>query len=182
VIYGGADPRRFHPDGADRRAGVLFVGRLTPHKGVDRLIRALPAGAELTCVGTGGHDLQAPESGYGQLLRRLASGRLVTFTGEVPDHQLPELYRRAQVVVLPSVHRTCYGRQVAISELLGSGACLRWSRTAPPGFSSPPATLRSCTTGSPRCSPINGSQPGWAAAPANWCSTASPGKRARRAA
>jgi glycosyltransferase involved in cell wall biosynthesis len=119
VIYGGADPRRFRPDGADRRAGVLFVGRLTPHKGVDRLIRALPAGAELTCVGTGGHDVHAPESGYGQLLRRLASGRLVTFTGEVPDHQLPELYRRAQVVVLPSVHRTCYGRQVAISELLG---------------------------------------------------------------
>lgn len=121
VIYGGADPRRFHPDpsGADRRSGVLFVGRLTPHKGVDRLIRALPAGAELTCVGTGGHDPQLPERGYGQLLRRLASGRRVTFAGEVPDHELPVLYRRAQVVVLPSVQLTCYGRRVAISELLG---------------------------------------------------------------
>jgi glycosyltransferase involved in cell wall biosynthesis len=119
VIYGGADPSRFRPDGADRRAGVLFVGRLTPHKGVDRLIRALPAGAELTCVGTGGHDPQPPDSGYLQLLRRLASGRPVTFTGEVPERQLPVLYRRAQVVALPSVQLTCYGRQVAISELLG---------------------------------------------------------------
>jgi glycosyltransferase involved in cell wall biosynthesis len=119
VIYGGADPSRFHPDGADQRTGVLFVGRLTPHKGVDRLIRALPAGAELTCAGTGGHDPQPPENGYEQLLRRLACGRLVRFTGEVPEHELPVLYRRAQVVALPSVHRTCYGRQVAISELLG---------------------------------------------------------------
>ena len=119
VIYGGADPRRFFPDPTDRRSGVLFVGRLTPHKGLDRLIRALPAGTELTCVGTGGHDPQPPESGYGQLLRRLASGRLVTFAGEVADTELPVLYRRAQVVGLPSVHRTCYGREVKISELLG---------------------------------------------------------------
>jgi glycosyltransferase involved in cell wall biosynthesis len=119
VIYGGADPRRFHPDHADRREGVLFVGRLTPHKGIDRLIRALPTGAHLTCVGTGGHDPRPPESGYPELLRRLAAGRAVTFAGEVPDDELPRLYRRARVVVLPSVHRTCYGRQVAISELLG---------------------------------------------------------------
>ncbi|HZS20320.1 MAG TPA: glycosyltransferase family 4 protein [Pseudonocardiaceae bacterium] len=119
VIYGGADPVRFYPDPTEQRRGVLFVGRLTPHKGVDRLIRALPAGAGLTCVGTGGHDPHPPESGYGQLLRRLASGRMVTFAGEVADHELPVLYRRAQVVVLPSVHRTCYGREVAISELLG---------------------------------------------------------------
>jgi glycosyltransferase involved in cell wall biosynthesis len=119
VIYGGADPRRFHPEGSDRRDGVLFVGRLTPHKGVDLIIRALPASAALTCVGTGGHDPRPPESGYGDLLRRLAAERPVTFTGEVPDQQLPLLYRRAQVMVLPSVHVTCYGRHVGISELLG---------------------------------------------------------------
>ncbi len=119
VIYGGANPRRFHPDSGERRNGVLYVGRLTPHKGVDLLIRALPAGAKLICVGTSGHDPRPPESGYGDLLRRLAAGRLVTFAGEVPDEQLPLLYRRAQVVVLPSVHVTCYGRHVRISELLG---------------------------------------------------------------
>ena len=119
VIYAGADPERFRPDPADRRDGVLFVGRLTPHKGVDRLIRALPEGARPTCVGTGGHDPRPPESGYVALLHRLADGRRVQFTGAVADDQLPLLYRRARVAVLPSLHLTCYGRQVVVSELLG---------------------------------------------------------------
>lgn len=119
VIYGGADPERFAPDPADRRDSILFVGRLTPHKGVDRLIEALPAGARLLIAGSAGHDPQPPERDYPCLLRRLAAGRDVEFLGPVPDHELPALYRRARVLVLPSVERTCYGRAVRVSELLG---------------------------------------------------------------
>jgi glycosyltransferase involved in cell wall biosynthesis len=119
VVYGGADPAEFHPGPPDDRAGVLFVGRLTPHKGVDRLLRALPAGAELTIAGTVGHDRRRPERDYPQLVRRLAAGRGVRFLGRVSDADLPALHRRAAVLVLPSVDRTCYGRPVAISELLG---------------------------------------------------------------
>ena len=47
VVWGGVDPVRFSP-GSCPRHGVLFVGRLTPHKGVDRLIAALPDGARLS--------------------------------------------------------------------------------------------------------------------------------------
>ena len=119
IVYGGADPARYHPDPAIRRSGVLFVGRLTPHKGVDVLIRALPDGAELTVVGSEGHDRELPERNYPALLRSLAAGRRVTFLGAVDDDDLPRLYRSAAVLVLPSVARTCYGRQIAVSELLG---------------------------------------------------------------
>jgi glycosyltransferase involved in cell wall biosynthesis len=119
VVYGGADTRRFAPDHACDRDGVLFVGRLTPHKGIDRLLRALPAGAALRVAGSGGHDPRPPERGYPMLLRRLAAGRDVTFLGPVPDPALPELYRGAAVLALPSVDRTCYGREVPVSELLG---------------------------------------------------------------
>jgi glycosyltransferase involved in cell wall biosynthesis len=119
VIYGGADPHRFAPDPADTRRGVLFVGRLTPHKGVDQLIEALPRGAQLTIAGSEGHDPHPPERDYPRLLRRLAAGRDVTFLGPVPDDALPSLYRRAEILVLPSVHRTCYGRELRVSELLG---------------------------------------------------------------
>jgi glycosyltransferase involved in cell wall biosynthesis len=119
IIYGGADTRRFTPlPGADRD-GVLFVGRLTPHKGVDRLLAALPAGAALRVAGSGGHDPRPPERDYPALLARLAQGRDVSFLGPVADAALPGLYRGAVALALPSVDRTCYGRPVPVSELLG---------------------------------------------------------------
>jgi glycosyltransferase involved in cell wall biosynthesis len=119
VIYGGVDPERFTPDPPAPRDGVLFVGRLTPHKGVDRLLRALPPDAALRVAGSAGHDPRPPERDYPGLLRALASGRRVEFLGAVPDPLLPELYRSAAVLALPSVERTCYGRRVAVPELLG---------------------------------------------------------------
>jgi glycosyltransferase involved in cell wall biosynthesis len=119
VIYGGVDCDRFRPDPAVARRGVLFVGRLTPHKGVDRLIRALPAGARLTVVGAAGHDPALPARDYPLLLRRLSHGCDVTFAGPVPDAELPEVYRRAAVFVLPTVKRDCYGREFPVAELLG---------------------------------------------------------------
>lgn len=119
VIYGGADPSRFTPGPAADRRGVLFVGRMTPHKGLDRLIQALPEGERLVIAGSAGHDPQLPERGYRSLLARLAEGRAVTFAGSPSDAELPGFYRRAAVFALPSVQQTCYGRNVRISELLG---------------------------------------------------------------
>jgi glycosyltransferase involved in cell wall biosynthesis len=43
----------------------------------------------------------------------------VRFLGPVAESQLPALYRTARVVALPSVERTCYGKPVRITELLG---------------------------------------------------------------
>jgi glycosyltransferase involved in cell wall biosynthesis len=119
VIYGGANPARHRPDTDAPREGVLFVGRLTPHKGVDVLIRALPPDARLTVVGSEGHDSRAPEREYPELLRSLAAGRAVEFLGAVDDDELARRYRSAAVLVIPSVERTCYGRDIAVSELLG---------------------------------------------------------------
>jgi glycosyltransferase involved in cell wall biosynthesis len=119
VIYGGADPERFMPlPGAERR-GVLFVGRLTPHKGVDCLLQALPAGARLQIVGSTGHDARPPERDYPVRLRKLAGDREVEFHGVASDAELPGLFRSAEVVAMPKVERSCYGRTMRVSELLG---------------------------------------------------------------
>ena len=117
VIYGGVDVERFCP-GPERRGGVLYVGRLTPHKGIDRLLQAMPPGVPLTIAGSTGHDRHEPERSYIELLYSLATAN-VRFAGPSSEAELPLLHRRAEVFVLPSVYRTVYGRPVAISELLG---------------------------------------------------------------
>jgi glycosyltransferase involved in cell wall biosynthesis len=119
VIYGGADPLCYAPDPAQPRSGVLFVGRLTPHKGVDRLLMALPASAQLRVIGSTGHDPRPPERDYPRLLRHLSVDRDVQFVGAASDTDLPLLYRSARVLAMPSVEQTCYGRTVRVSELLG---------------------------------------------------------------
>ena len=118
IVFGGADTERFRPS-TGARDGVLFVGRITPHKGLDVLLRALPEGVHLTIAGSAGHDPRPPESGYPDLVARLAVGRDVELVSEIDDERLTNLYQRAAVVVLPSVKTTCYGREVRIPELLG---------------------------------------------------------------
>jgi glycosyltransferase involved in cell wall biosynthesis len=119
LIYGGADPERYAPGPEQRREGVLFVGRLTPHKGVDRLVQALPAGVPLTLAGTFGHDRGFVSRDFPRLLSRLGEGKDLRIISPVADAELPLLYRRAAVHVLPSVFDTCYGDHEPTPELLG---------------------------------------------------------------
>jgi len=56
------------------------------------------------------------------LLRSLARQKDVEFLGTVGDAELPRLYREAAVLAMPSVERTCYGRAMRVSELLGLAA------------------------------------------------------------
>ncbi len=79
----------------------------------------MPPDARLTVVGTEGHDPRPPERDYPSLLRALAAERSVDFLGPIDDDQLASRYRAAAVLVIPSVERTCYGRRIAVSELLG---------------------------------------------------------------
>jgi glycosyltransferase involved in cell wall biosynthesis len=114
ILFAGIDTRRFSPPPADhRRDGVLYVGRLLPHKGIDVLVRATDPGVPLRIVGRPYHD------DYFAMLRRLAEGKDVTFVIDATDDQILDHYRSAVVSVLPSVSRTVYGNFTPLPELLG---------------------------------------------------------------
>ena len=107
TIPNGADLDLFHPDGAPGHEErwpqlepgyCLFVGKLTSRKGVDQLLEALVE-LDIPCViagdGPSRRDLETLASQLG------LSGR-VRFLGSVPRTQLPEVYRKAAMLVLPS--------------------------------------------------------------------------------
>jgi glycosyltransferase involved in cell wall biosynthesis len=77
---------------------ILFFGLLRPYKGLDTLLRAFGEieGAELWIVGNPRMDIEP--------LRRLAteaSGRVRFLTRFVEDAEIPAIFRRADLVVLP---------------------------------------------------------------------------------
>ncbi len=114
VIGGGVDVGKFAPDArVPHDGGVLFVGRLLPHKGVTDLIRAIPDGMTLTIVGP------EPDSGTKDRLSSEAREKAVAFLHGLDDDALVREYRRALCVVLPSVYRTDDGQETAVPELLG---------------------------------------------------------------
>jgi glycosyltransferase involved in cell wall biosynthesis len=78
---------------------VLYLGRLSPEKGVSVLLRAwkqAPAEARLMIAGTG------PELRELQALSESLQLRNVAFLGHVPREQLPEVFAAARCIVVPS--------------------------------------------------------------------------------
>jgi glycosyltransferase involved in cell wall biosynthesis len=116
VIKGGVDAGRFCPAPAEARPPrdrVLFVGRLLPHKGIDRLIAALPPAFPLTICG------RPYDESYYAHLRACSLGKRVEFRTDADDATILALYRRALATVLPSVYRDCYGNTHSAPELMG---------------------------------------------------------------
>jgi D-inositol-3-phosphate glycosyltransferase len=116
VVPPGVDPRTFRPvDGVTSRAGgtdplLLFVGRLQPLKGPDVAVRTLaevrrrfPAARLLVVGGVSGRN--GSRTGPGEL-RRLADeldvADAVDFAPAQPQETLADLYREADLVLVPS--------------------------------------------------------------------------------
>lgn len=121
VVPIGIDITRFSP-GAPHQAGgapprLLFVGRLRYYKGLHILLDAMRQvhGVELWIAGGGPerHRLAAQIAANGISER-------VRFLGDIADDALPELYRQADIFVLPSHLRAeAYG--IVLAEALASG-------------------------------------------------------------
>ncbi|MDO9362830.1 MAG: glycosyltransferase [Sphingopyxis sp.] len=108
IHYTGIDKSRFSPgDRTTARAAlrmddapaILTVGALIPRKGQALVIEALPALPDVHYWLAGAGD---QESNYRKLAEQLGVERRVHFMGAVANSDLPQLYRAADVVVMPS--------------------------------------------------------------------------------
>ena len=92
---------------APREPLILFVGRVTPQKGLEYLIRAsLKVTAPFTLIVAGdGYQLAASR----RLAARLRVADRISFLGALDREAVHELYRRAAVLVVPSVWPEPYG-------------------------------------------------------------------------
>jgi glycosyltransferase involved in cell wall biosynthesis len=117
VVPGPVDTTLHHPAPAGAPARdpslVVSVGRILPHKGHERVIRALPAGMSLTIVG------QHYDPAYLAYLQATAEGKPVSFADALDDAEVRALLHRAGVFVHASTHIDYLGRYAHKPELLG---------------------------------------------------------------
>ena len=120
VIPCGVDLDRFRPAdkaaarmalGLDRKERVvLYVGRIDPLKGLDRLMGAMARldslpGLKLIIVG--GDDGSSAEMRWlKDLVGQNGLDRRVCFAGRIDQSGLPAFYQAADLLVLPSYHET----------------------------------------------------------------------------
>ena len=121
-IPNGVETGRFVPIDrpANPKVKILFIGRLIPSKGFDRVVHALPKVRELAqvpfeveVVGTGKYRQELDELG-----EQLGVSDLIRYVGMVPYDQLEKSYQYADVFVLMSLSE---GMPSVILEAMGCG-------------------------------------------------------------
>lgn len=121
IIYNGIDTDEFYPADENKKRGrnILVVSRLIHRKGLEYLIRALPVilgkhpDAKLTIAGEGDikDELEALAAGLGVMDN-------ISFLGRLDHDKLPDLYRNADLFVLPSLWE---GMSNTVLEAIASG-------------------------------------------------------------
>lgn len=108
VVYNGIDKSEFeknleavNPFG---KKVVLFLGRLTLHKGADYFLRSakkvLEKNNDVIFIVSGGGDMERKVI---EMACELGIGDKVVFTGFLRDQQLKKIYKMANLYVMPSV-------------------------------------------------------------------------------
>lgn len=122
VIPNGVETERFTPieRPANPKVKILFIGRLIPRKGFQRVVHALPALRKLSL-----HPFEVEVVGSGtaredldQLAQALGVSDLIHYAGTVSYEQLEKSYQYADIFVLTSLSE---GMPSVILEAMGCG-------------------------------------------------------------
>jgi glycosyltransferase involved in cell wall biosynthesis len=128
TIYNGVDTEVFHPPNEQESAikysqpTVMFVGRVISKKGINVLIKAMPEVLKKVpdahFVFVGGGDISL----YNKIIRSMGiSDRNFSFTGHLGYFQRPQMLRKANVFVNPSLFENC---SLSILEAMSSNSAV----------------------------------------------------------
>ena len=139
---------------------LLFVGRVEPLKGVDRLLATLPhirAERDLRLVVVGGDGESRTEvERLGKLSRSLGIEDSVSFAGTVRQEDLPLYYSAADVCVMPSYYESfglvaleslACGTPVVATDVGGMRTVIRPGENGCLVTNNDPGTLATCIGG-----------------------------------
>lgn len=117
LILGPVDTRCYYPDNQvvrDKKL-IVAVGRLLPHKGFDRIIKALPENLKLIIAGS-----KYNQEYFNYLQDLIAkSPNNISILENLDDARILELYRSAGLFIHASTHIDYQGNYYAKPELLG---------------------------------------------------------------
>ncbi|HVT29590.1 MAG TPA: flippase-like domain-containing protein [Lacipirellulaceae bacterium] len=104
IPFGTTIAERHAPKDPQKRVkDILFSGRLIERKGVDHLLRAIPAILQQTPAHVHIVGIGAIRPQLEQLASELGIAKHVTFHGFVSNEELSDFYAKADVFVLPAV-------------------------------------------------------------------------------
>jgi glycosyltransferase involved in cell wall biosynthesis len=89
---------------------ILFIGRIAKEKGIEYLLAAMPrilkdiSDAKLLIAGDGNE-----KNNLIKMTEQLNIGRHVEFLGAIPPEKTPDLYQKANIVVVPSTWPEVFG-------------------------------------------------------------------------
>jgi glycosyltransferase involved in cell wall biosynthesis len=123
VVGNGLDTDRFRPLDIPKEYDAVFLGRLSPQKGIDVLLNAwrevirVKPGARLILLGGGNED---DVQTYRKMSRELGLESGVRFAGFVSDEEIVRYMGESKVFVFPSRKE---GFAQAVSQAMGCGLC-----------------------------------------------------------
>lgn len=124
IIHTGLDIKHYEDSGQqhvahhkDQNLNLLYAGRIFPEKGMDTVIQAIielvydqgKQDIRLTLAGSGSVDY---EHHLHQLVTQAGLTDYVSFLGWVPPEEMPELLRKFDVLLLPSIWPEPFSRVV----------------------------------------------------------------------
>ena len=139
IIHTGLDIKHYlngrdqhSPQHEDQNLNLLYAGRIYPEKGIDTVIEAMiklvydhgKRDIRFSLAGTGSVEY---ENHLHQLVNQAGLTDYVTFLGWMPPEEMPELLRKFDVLLLPSIWPEPFSRSVL--EGMISGLVVMATRT-----------------------------------------------------